>query len=334
MNTVRKLWENSNIKEAYPDLFAGARFDEPMGAHTTFRIGGPADLFALPSSVDELRFLLEFFSREAVPVSLVGGGSNILVADRGIRGAVVSLENLSSIAQIDSPAGFPAGKIAVCAEAGATMKALTEWCADSGLAGFERFAGLPGTVGGAVFMNARCYESSISDVFFEGASLLFQCGRCTLEKAAFRPDEWAYKKSPFQNRSGSDSLVVASGSRIVLSAVFACGVGESAALRADMDHYVQDREEKGHFRFPSAGSMFRNNHAFGKPSGKIVDEAGLRGFRVGDAEVAPWHGNFVINAGNASARDVRDLVEEVRRRVLEQTGCALECEVIFAGEWD
>lgn len=334
MNTVRKLWENSNINGLYPDLFADARYDEPMGAHTTFRIGGPADLFVRPSSVDELCFLLEFFAREAVPVSLVGGGSNILVADRGIRGAVVSLDRLSSIARIEPPAGFPSGKVAVRAEAGAAMKTLTEWCADSGLSGFERFAGLPGSVGGAVFMNARCYESSISDVFFEGTSLYFADGRCTLKTTAFRPDEWAYKKSPFQDRSGSDSLVVSSGSRIVLSAVFACATGDSAALRAEMDRYVRDREDKGHFRYPSAGSMFRNNHAFGKPSGKIVDEAGLRGFRIGDAEVAPWHGNFVINAGNARARDIRALVEEVRRRVFEKTGFLLECEVIFAGEWD
>ena len=158
-------------------------------------------------------------------------------------------------------------------------------------------------------------------------------GRCTIEKRCYTSDEWSYKTSPFQTRNGPDPLALAEDTQVILSADFSVTGGNKGKILDEMAFYTRDREEKGHFRFPSAGSMFKNNHAFGKPSGKIIDEAGLRGFRIGDAQVAPWHGNIVINAGNATAADLRTLVEEVRRRVLEKTGFLLESEVIFAGEW-
>jgi len=312
-------------------LAASARYDEPMKAHTTFQIGGPADFFASPASPEELGALIDFFFENAVPVSILGGGSNLLVSDRGIRGAVVSLGALSRVEPFSAdPAAFP---VRVRAGAGASMQKLTDWCALQGYSGLERFAGLPGSVGGAVFMNARCYEISVSDLFFTADILHFAGGRCTLETTDCRPDEWGYKKSPFQVRPETDPLLLCENARIVLSAVFTVKRGDSRHIQAEMDRYIQDREEKGHFRFPSAGSMFKNNHAFGKPSGKIIDEAGLRGFRIGDAQVAPWHGNIVINAGKARAEDMRALVEEVRNRVYAKTGFQLEPEVIIAGDW-
>jgi UDP-N-acetylmuramate dehydrogenase len=333
MINIRKLWENSNISAAHPDLAASVRFDEPMKEHTTFKVGGPADLFLTPSSVEELRLVTEFFLAEGIPVSVLGGGSNILVADKGIRGVVVGLTGLDAIARIPDPSGFPEGKIAVRAGAGCTMKALTEWCESESLAGLQRFAGLPGTVGGAVFMNARCYDVSIADAFFAADYLCFRSGRCTLEHTGYDANEWAYKTSPFQARTGADSLLIAEDSRVVVSADFGVIPGNRADIRREMESFVKDREDKGHYRFPSAGSMFRNNHDFGKPSGKIIDEAGLRGFRIGDAQVAPWHGNIVINLGNASASDLRALVDEIRKRVFETSGFALESEVILAGDW-
>ncbi len=331
MNNVRKLWENSNISGRCPGLASSVRYDEPMSAHTTFRIGGPADFFAVPATTDELAAVIEFFSAHSVPVSILGGGSNLLVSDRGIRGAVLSLESLSRIAlSSPDPAALPPR---IRSGAGASMKMLTEWCAHEGFSGLERFAGLPGSVGGAVFMNARCYEISVSDLFFTADVLHFARGGCTIETAAYNPEEWSYKKSPFQDRPAADTLLVGEDTRIVLSAVFTVSRRDSGHILAEMDRYIQDREEKGHFRFPSAGSMFKNNHAYGKPSGKIIDEAGLRGFRIGDAQVAPWHGNIVINAGNARADDMRKLVEEIRNRVYTKTGFDLEPEVIIAGDW-
>lgn len=349
MNTVRKLWENSNITFRYPGLEDAVLFDEPMSNHTTFRVGGPADLFVMPSSIEELRAVLDLFlpgrakgcpsgASDAMdmPVSLVGGGSNLLVSDRGIRGVVISLEKMNRIERVeqsDTIEVADSGRILVRSGSGASMKALTEWCEAESLSGLERFAGLPGSVGGAVFMNARCYEISVSDVFFAAEVMYFGPGRYTIEERKYDVAGWDYKKSPFQERTGADSLVIGDRAALILSAVFSLKAGNRDAIGAEMAKYVRDREDKGHFRFPSAGSMFKNNHAFGKPSGKLIDEAGLRGFRIGDAQVAPWHGNIVINAGNARAEDLRALVTEVQTRVEAATGFLLEPEVIFAGEW-
>jgi len=349
MNNVRKLWENSNITALHPGLAASVRFDEPMSAHTTFRVGGPADLLASPSNAAELVAVIDLFTINDIPVSILGGGSNLLVSDKGIRGAVVTLDAFNASGRLHEAGSAPAraatvlpsgtagdpspSGILVRSGAGASMKELTEWCLTESLSGVERFAGLPGSVGGAVFMNARCYERSVSDVFFAAELLHFRSGGCTLETRAFDPADWDYKKSPFQRRTGADPLILADDTLLILAATFSLQPGEGPKIREEMDGWIRDRELKGHFRFPSAGSMFKNNHAFGKPSGKIIDEAGLRGFRIGDAQVAPWHGNIVINAGTARAADLRALVEEVRERVFKATGFALESEVIIAGDW-
>jgi UDP-N-acetylmuramate dehydrogenase len=366
MVNVRKLLENSNITAVCPALASRIRWDEPMAGHTTFKLGGPADCFVEPETSRELVFLLEFAYGASIPVSIVGGGSNLLVSDLGIRGIVISLARFDRIERVETGTasknardGLPSGMmrdasapsgcltsasapgagsvsgdtILVRSGAGASMEQLVEWCVGRGIAGLERFAGLPGSVGGAAFMNARCYERSVSDSFFRADVLYFRAGRCTIEEKGFDPAEWDYKRSPFQERDGSDPSRVGCRAAIVLSVTFSLSPGDPGWIRAEMDKYVKDREEKGHFRFPSAGSMFKNNHAFGKPSGKIIDEAGLRGFRIGGAEVAPWHGNLVINAGNATAGEVKTLVDEVRSRVRAGTGFDLEPEVIMAGDW-
>lgn len=363
MLNVRKIWENSNIAQDWPDLASSVRFDEPMAAHTTFRVGGPADLFVCPGSEDSLAALVNFFFGREIPVSLVGGGSNLLVADRGIRGAVISLEGLNSIntrnledagsgsGSAPAPGGAsaveraipgalratgsekPASSVIVIAGAGASMKALTEWCAEQGITGMERFAGLPGSVGGAAFMNARCYDRSVSDVFFEGQVLYFDRSGYTLLTVPYREGEWDYKESPFQHKASADPIGLVPGDGVLSAVSFALSRGDRSAIEGEMERFIADRKGKGHYRYPSAGSMFKNNRAFGKPSGVLIDETGLKGFRIGDAQVSPWHGNIVINAGNATAADLRLLVEEVRRRVFERTGFELESEVIMAGDW-
>ena len=347
MVNVRKLLENSNITAAWPGLAARLRFDEPMRLHTTFKIGGPADCFAEPENSSELVALLDFAREAGVPVSVIGGGSNLLVADRGIRGLVVSLARLCGVERVErvesgdsvSVSGKPLPSlneqsVIVRSGAGASMEALVAWCADRGIAGLERFAGLPGSVGGAAYMNARCYERSVSDVFFLAEVLCFRDGRYRIEEKAYIQADWDYKKSPFQKRNGVDQARIDETADILLSVSFRLSLGDVESIRSQMAAYVKDRECKGHFRFPSAGSMFKNNHAFGKPSGKIIDDSGLRGFRVGDAQVAPWHGTIVINAGNATAAEVKALVDEVRARVRALTGFELEPEVIMAGDWE
>jgi len=308
-----------------------------MSAHTTFRVGGPADLLVSPASVDELCAVISLFKDSSIPVSILGGGSNLLVSDRGIRGAVVLLEKLDCIERLSperlSPEMPLSEIVLVRAGAGASMNRFTDWCAEAALSGLERFAGLPGSVGGAAFMNARCYELSVSDVFFAAEVLRFQKGSYIIDEIRFDSTDWDYKKSPFQAKNSADSLLFDENARIILNVTFSLVAGSAERIREEMNKYIRDREEKGHFRFPSAGSMFKNNRAFGLPSGKIIDEAGLRGYQIGDAQVAPWHGNIIINKGNARAEDLRLLVTNIQKQVFEKTGFLLENEVIFAGEW-
>lgn len=335
MNNVRKIWESCNIAEKFPQLAASVLFNEPMSFHTTFRTGGPVDLFAKPHNTNELEALLSLFLSEGVPVWITGGGSNLVVSDRGLAGVCVSISGFQTLAVNEKNTQVTAG-------AGVLIDTLVAWCAERGLSGVEKFAGLPGTVGGAVYMNARCYDCSISDVFCEADVLFFRNGGYTVETIGKNSSEWGYKQSPFQkisNTGAGNSGIVETGAieparlAVILSASFSVLPGDPHAIRTVMQTCVSDREAKGHFRFPSAGSMFKNNRTFGKPTGKIIDEAGLRGTSIGDAQVAPWHGNLVINKGNASSADIRALVEHVQKIVFKKTGFVLEPEVVFVGEW-
>ena len=296
-----------------------------LSSFTSFKIGGNADIYITPSSPEQLAAAVKFIKRERLPAILLGGGSNILIPDEGIRGAVIHTCNLNRI-RLQETTGMPL----VEADAGTSMKDLTEFCAAHGLAGLEDFAGLPGTVGGAVFMNARCYEKSISDVLKSVSVLYFSEKTCIIKEYAYRKEEWAYKHSPFQPQN--KRYAVLEGNRpIIVSARFKTLPGDKNAIRKTMDERIADRTEKGHFKFPSAGSAFKNNHAFGKPSGKLIDEAGLCGLRIGGAQVAPWHGNFIVNTGSATAHDVMELITTIRKRVKDHTGFELEPEIIFAG---
>ncbi len=291
---------------------------------TSFKIGGYADIYSEPSSLEELEAALAFTRREQLHSILLGGGTNMLIPDEGIRGMVIHTHNMRHIRLLkDKP------EPRIEAEAGTTMQELTEFCAEHGLSGLEDFAGLPGTVGGAVFMNARCYEKSIADVLIAASVLHFSEKQCIIESYSLQQEEWAYKHSPFQPQD-KQYAAIGNGRKIIVSATFKAASGNKAAIRKKMEERIADRTEKGHFRLPSAGSAFKNNHVFGKPSGKLIEEAGLRGFQIGGAQIAPWHGNFIVNTGSATANDVMELVKTIQKRVKEQTGFELEPEMIFA----
>jgi UDP-N-acetylmuramate dehydrogenase len=199
------------------------------------------------------------------------------------------------------------------------MDALVGAAAEQGWAGPEFLAGMPGTVGGAVWMNARCMEKSISGMLIETEIIDETCKQ---EIVPYKDGDFSYKKSPFQGREV-----------LILSAKFRVYGRETEEIRREAESLRRDREAKGHFRAPSAGSAFKNNRAFGKPTGKIIDELGLRGFSVGGAAVAPWHGNFIINTGNAAAEDIRALVDTVTEKVRAAHGFTLEPEILFVGDW-
>jgi UDP-N-acetylmuramate dehydrogenase len=284
--------------------------NEPMSRHTSFRIGGPADLYVRPRQEKDLIALLRLMKASELPVFILGGGANILVSDRGIRGIVVDMTDLSKIevreTLIESGAGAPVSDLASRA-------------ARHGLRGLEFIYRMPGSVGGAVWMNARCYGKSISDLpgwvdFLDGD---LEKKRMIIDPAAF-----AYKKSPFQENGA-----------ILLRAGFELEKGDSAEILREMGRIEKDRRKKGHFDLPSAGSVFKNDRALGRPSGMILDELGLKGVRRGKARVSPVHANIIVNTGGATAEDVRALVNYARELAYRELGIILEPEIRFIGEW-
>jgi UDP-N-acetylmuramate dehydrogenase len=310
MLTLQNFIEKINSQAEFAGFL---NFDEPLAPHTTFRVGGPADLFVRPEGETAPVYaarLREAARNEGIPLFILGGGANIVVSDRGIRGIVLDTGGWRGAAAEGS---------GLLVRAGTPVDDAVEAAAAAGLGGLEFLAGMPGTAGGAVWMNARCYEKSLSDVLLE-TEILGESGERL--RVLARPEDFGYKKSPFQGRDV-----------LILSARFALARRPETEIRREMAEHRQDREKKGHYRYPSAGSAFKNNRSFGMPTGKIIDELGLRGLASGGAAVAPWHGNIIINTGSASARDIRALVTEVAGRVKAAAGFVLEPEVLFVGEW-
>ena len=300
------------------NIEASIALDEPMSAHTTLRIGGPADALVAPTSAESLARLVAAARAEGLPLFFLGGGANILVGDRGIRGLVVDLRFLDEV----SFASAEAGRTRLRAGAGMSMGRLCELCLARGLAGLETFYGMPGSLGGSVYMNARCYEVEMSERLAEVAYL---DGTGAPRTRRVLPGEWSYKRSPFQ---AGGSLA----NSLILGASFDLAPAEPEPLLATMLEKRGDREAKGHYRLPSAGSFFKNDRRLGRPTGRILDELGFRGKRVGDAMVSDWHANIFVNAGRARAADMLALVELAKETIHRSTGIEIEAEVLFIGE--
>ena len=297
------------------DFCGSVIFDEPMSKHTTFKIGGEVPVFFEPENLDSLLVLLSALNLEKINYFILGGGSNIVFCDSGFEGIVLSLLKINTISFL---ASSEENDVLVSAEAGATMASFVNFCAENGFSGAEKFAGLPGTLGGALFMNARCFDLSISELFVE--AYYIDLNDYTEQHKIFSPSDWDYKVSPFQNTN-----------TLILSATFRLKKNEKSkeAIKSENKKYIEERRSKGHFNFPSAGSVFRNNREFGAPSGKIIDECGLCGKQIGMAQIAPFHGNFIINLGGATQKDVKALVEFTVKEVKEKTGFCLQPEIIF-----
>ena len=312
------------------DAFIGDILEnEPLAPKTTFKIGGNADLFIAPQNYYSFQIALEALLQNNIRFFIMGGGSNIVFADEGFRGAVVCTTNFSDAAYFPPSNISPQfGKIKlkkdqvlVTCFSGTPMAAFVNFCTENSISGVEQFAGLPGTVGGAVFMNARCFDKSISDIIFSVSYQDYSDSKIKLQQELYNPEKWAYKTSPYQ-----------SGKKFITTATFLLTqkkASDQHDIQSECKKYISERVNKGHFKFPSAGSVFKNNHAFGKPSGMIIDEAGLRGLTCGGAKVADFHGNFIINTGNATAKDIKTLVQQVQEKVQQKFGFSLETEIIF-----
>ena len=294
-------------------IFAGCTakellLEEPMAKHTSFRIGGPADVLAQPGNEAELAELLKRAADHAVPVTLVGNGSNLLVRDKGIRGLVIKLSNLfSSITVAGNVLTFGSGiSLAMASKKAASLS----------LSGLEFAVGIPGTIGGAVYMNAGAYDGEMAKVV-TSVQVMDRQGQSSQLKA----DEldFSYRHTALQN-SGL----------IVTSVTVSLQPGEAESIKAKMDDFSQRRIAKQPLELPSAGSMFKR--PVGYFAGTLIEQTGLKGYTVGGAQVSTKHAGFVVNVGGATAKDVLQLISDVQAKVLVAQGVQLEPEVLVLGE--
>lgn len=282
---------------------------EPLAPYTTWKIGGPADVLVTPSSKEKLAQTLAHLNSRSIPWFLLGRGSNLLVSDKGFRGAVIRLGRAFEEVRFDGET--------VYAGAAFSLIKLSVLVGKEGLTGLEFAGGIPGTVGGAVFMNAGAHGSDMSKILVEAEVLLG-----TGEWRRMAPDElqYAYRHSVLHQETG-----------IVTGAVFRMQQGDRKEIAGAMAAYKDRRRRTQPLQQPCAGSTFRNPP--GHFAAKLIEEAGLKGKRVGGAEVSPLHANFIVNTGSATARDVADLMELIRSTVKASAGVDLVPEIRKIGEW-
>lgn len=283
--------------------------DEPMKRHTTFRVGGRARFLAEPGNAQELKALQVFCREQGLPFYIVGNGSNLLVSDEGYNGVIIHIfKNMSSMSV--------SGNV-LTLEAGALLARAAGLAKDHALTGLEFASGIPGTVGGAVLMNAGAYGGEMKDVV-QKVTVLSEDG-ITREYANGEMD-FGYRQSRVSREGGT-----------ILSAELLLKPGEPKAIQARMEELRQKRQSRQPLEYASAGSTFKRPE--GHFAGKLIEEAGLRGFSVGDAQVSEKHCGFLINRGSATAAEIAELIREVQRRVYETSGVRLEPEVRFLGNF-
>lgn len=285
------------------------KVDEPMKNHTTFRVGGPADIFVMPRTPDEVRRIVDLCNQENEPYYILGNGSNLLVSDQGYRGVIIQLYREMNRIELE-------GDI-VKAQAGALLSAVANRALEAELTGFEFAAGIPGTLGGACVMNAGAYGGEMKDVLKE-VTVLTPEGTMT----AIPGDELEL---------GYRTSIIAKKGYIVLEAKIQLKHGEKDAIKAIMDDLKERRVSKQPLEYPSAGSTFKRPEGYF--AGKLIQDAGLRGFQVGGAQVSEKHCGFVINKEHATANDITELMRQVSEKVEEQSGVRLEPEVKRLGEF-
>ncbi|MCF2682669.1 UDP-N-acetylmuramate dehydrogenase [Faecalicatena contorta] len=285
------------------------RVDEPMKNHTTFRIGGPASFFVISETVEDVKNTVLLCRKKGVPYYIVGNGSNLLVSDQGYEGVIIQIFKQMNKVEVEGTV--------LRAQAGALLSAIANRALDMGLTGFEFAAGIPGTLGGACVMNAGAYGGEMKDVLQEVTVLTEEGEILTIPKSEL---ELGYRTS-----------VIARKGYIVLEAKIELREGNKAEIKAVMDDLKEKRVSKQPLEYPSAGSTFKRPE--GHFAGKLIQDAGLRGFHVGGAQVSEKHCGFVINKEQASAADVDELMHQVTNIVEEKFGVRLEPEVKRLGEF-
>lgn len=296
IDSFKKIYNDSEIK-----------IDENMSNHIHFKVGGPVDILLIPSKVNQVVETLKICKNENIPYFIIGNGSNLLVKDGGIRGVVIKLSNLLFIEVKDNT---------IKASSGTLLEDVSKKAVENSLTGFEFACGIPGSVGGAVFMNAGAYDGEIKNVIKEAEVLDRDGNIMVLSKEEL---ELGYRTSKVMK----DNL-------LVLSATFELTKGDKKKIQERVDELTEKRESKQPLEYPSAGSTFKRPEGYF--AGKLIQDAGLKGASVGGAAVSEKHSGFVINKDGATAEDVLNLIAHVQNEVKKQFGVELHTEVRIIGE--
>ena len=300
LNNLEKIISKDKIKQ-----------NEPMKEHTSLKIGGPAEIFVRVSSVEELKEILKLCKTNKIPLTIVGNGSNILVLDKGIKGIVIKT-NLKEI-KIKNKENE---NIEITVDDGVQLGFLAQKLLKEEITGFEELSGIPGTIGGAIVMNAGAHGKEMKDIVTEITAIDYS-GNIhifTNEEAKFE-----YRNSIFST-----------GEYIILQVKLLLKKGNKEEIKLKMNEYAQYRKEKQPIEYPSAGSTFKRGTDF--VTAKLIDEAGLKGYSIGGAKVSEKHAGFIINTGNATAKDIIELIKYVQDKVYEKFGKKIELEIEVLGE--
>lgn len=304
--------ENKEILENLEKIITKERIkqNEPMSKHTSFKIGGPAEFFIKILSIEELQKILEFTKKEKIKITILGNGSNILVADKGIQGIVIKT-NLKEITIKNKKQN----KVEITTDDAVPIGMLAQKLLKQEITGFEEISGIPGTIGGAILMNAGAHGKEMKDIITEITAIDYngQLHTFTNEQA-----EFTYRNSIFS-----------SGKYIILQAKMMLEKGNTNDIKAKMDEYAQYRKDKQPIEYPSAGSTFKRGDNF--ITAKLIDEAGLKGYSIGGAKISEKHAGFIINTGGATAQNVLDLAKYVTDKVYEKFGKKIEFEIKVLG---
>lgn len=304
---------NLNIKEILEESKLNKEnlyYDEPMAKHTSFKIGGPADVFIKVDNIEELKETVDLSKKNQIPLTIIGNGSNLLVTDKGIRGITAKLnlkdieiknENNKQIIKVD--AGVPVGLLA--------QKLLKKE-----ITGFEELSGIPGTIGGAVIMNAGAHGKELKDILKKVTAMDYNGN---IHEFTNEECQFSYRNSRFQKEK-----------YIILQATLELEKGNSIEIKEKMDEYMQFRKEKQPIEYPNAGSTFKRGEDF--VTAKLIDEAGLKGYKVGGAQVSEKHAGFIVNVDNATAKDVIELTDYIKEQIEEKFGKKINLEIQIIGE--
>ena len=300
--------ENKELVESLKKIISEERIkqNEPMKKHTSFKIGGSAEILIKVNTVEKLKKVLELCKNEKEPLTIIGNGSNLLVSDEGIKGIVTKLDLKEiEIKEINKH------EVEVTVDSGVQLGLLAQKLLKEEIQGFEELSGIPGTIGGAVVMNAGAHGKEIKDILTQVTTIDYN-GKIYI--FTNKESEFTYRHSKFSDKK-----------YIILQVKFLLRKGNKKEIRCKMDEYAKYRKEKQPIEYPNAGSTFKRGEDF--ITAKLIDEVGLKGYSIGDAQISEKHAGFIINKGNATAQEVLDLVKYTQDKVYEKFGKKIELEI-------